>query len=188
MKTRDFYKTISGNVLEEYARRAVLGGTIPVDLQKFLKLLPGGRPKLLEVGCGTGRLGMHLIERTRYIGIDFHEPYLSAFRQKLEEARISLEPKQIQKISFFDFQDDGFDVVLFPWSVISDFTEDGEQTAVLKKACTMLAQGGMVIIDNFAKDSVRNSLAGYEPVSFYFDDWGSSVAEVGGPGWTEGLR
>jgi SAM-dependent methyltransferase len=179
MKTREFYKTIPGNVLEEGARMAGLDGAVPADLQKFLELLPGGRPKLLEVGCGTGRLGIHLIERTRYTGIDFHEPYLSAFQRKLEEARISLEPKQLQEISFFDLQGDGFDVILFPWSVISDFTEDGEQTAVLKKACTLLAPGGMVIIDNFAKDSVRNGGAGYEPVPFYFDDWQDIFSELG---------
>ena len=179
MQTRDVYKTISGNALEEYARKAGLDGTIPIDLQKFLELLPGGRPKLLEVGCGTGRLGIHLIERTRYTGIDFHAPYLSAFQRKLEEARISLEPKQLQEISFFDFQCDGFDVILFPWSVIGDFTRDGEQAAVLKKACTMLSRGGMVIADNFAKDSVRNSHAGYEPVAFYFDDWQDLFSGLG---------
>ena len=179
MNTRELYETISANALKEFAQRAGLDGTIPIDLQKVLELLPAGRPRLLEVGCGTGRLGIHLLERTRYTGIDFHEPYLADFQQQLEEAGISFEPGQVQNNSFFDVQDEGFDVILFPWSVIGDFTKDGEQAAALKKAYTMLSRGGLAIIDNCAKGSVRNNASGYEPVPFYFDDWRDVFSELG---------
>ncbi len=59
MNTVNFYNSLSVEVLEEFADNT-FGINPPSDLQEFLKYLKPEH-KILEVGCGTGRIGIPLI-------------------------------------------------------------------------------------------------------------------------------
>jgi SAM-dependent methyltransferase len=43
------------------------------------------RPRVLDIGCGSGRIGEELLERTagEYVGVDFSAPMLDLARQRL---------------------------------------------------------------------------------------------------------
>jgi len=172
----DFYKTIPPEQLETYAATAGIGGENPLDLQIMAKYLTGLN-RVLEVGCGTGRLGRLLVTKYDYVGIDVHQPYLDYFANWLKEA--SIDPEQhIFLQSFLSMGNMPFDAILFPWSVIGDF-DSTEQTTALVKSREMLNKNGVVILDNPAKGSKYNTAAGYTPTLFYFDDWESKFANFG---------
>ncbi|MEK7659905.1 MAG: L-histidine N(alpha)-methyltransferase [Patescibacteria group bacterium] len=173
---KKFYNTISPEILSEYARLAGLGGNTPIDFQYFSKLLLG-KNKVLEVGCGTGRLGRFFIEGHEYIGIDVQQVYLDEFSKYLLEK--GFHPSEILFLcSFMDYEGKDFDAVLFPWSVICDFDKN-QQKKVLEKAYKLLNDGGIVILDNPAIGAPYNAFSGYSPSFFYFDEWEMVFREIG---------
>lgn len=176
---KNFYKTITPKILEEYAEKAGLGGKYPIDLKKLVDLFPKKDCRILEVGCGTGRLGTHLMTMSEYVGIDFHKMYLDYFEEKLKKRGLLFSENQLQNISFLKYAGESFDVILFPWSVMGDFTKEGEQIEVLEKAKILLSEEGVIILDNPAKGAEYNTAPGYEPVIFYFDDWKDKFPKLG---------
>jgi SAM-dependent methyltransferase len=172
-----FYDSISEGVLEEYVLGAGLGGENPVDLQQFMTFLKKG-DKVLEIGCGNGRLGKHLVKDFRYVGIDNHKLYLDSFKRLLEDKGYRNVGDFLRYCSFQDFDEEGFDVILFPWTVIGDFA-DNEQFGVIKKAKGMLSKGGLILIDNPAKGTTYNAASGYVPNKFYFEDWDERLKSLG---------
>ena len=176
---KNFYKTIPPEILEEYAEKAGFGGEYPIDLKQFKAFFPKKKCKVLEVGCGTGRLGVHLITTSDYVGIDFYEIYLNYFKAKLKKRDISFTEEQLQNISFLKYKGKNFDVILFPWSVMGDFTKKREQVEALEKARNMLSEKGVIILDNPAKGAEHNTAPGYKPVMFYYGDWKDTFSRLG---------
>ena len=175
---QDFYKTMSPEKLEQYAEKAGLGVKYPSDLKEIKKLIPKKYCRILEVGCGTGRLGIHLIKYPDYVGIDSYKTYLEYFKKRLNRKNIPFAEEQLQNVSFFNYNGKDFDVVLFPWTVIGDFTKK-QQAKALVKAKNMLLDEGVIILDNPAKGEIYNNAHGYEPAKFYFDDWKSKFSDLG---------
>ena len=164
----DFYKTLSIDELYNFVKKTGLDGVEPVDVAEIRKLIPAGL-RVLEVGCGTGRVGKKLIPNYDYVGIDDHKPYLDYFRSSLKAEGMS--DKGLVDTSFENYKKKGFDAILFTWSVIMDFESKEKQLDVIKKAKSMLSKNGCIILDNPAKDSIVNTSDGYNPISFYYDEW-----------------
>ena len=81
------YDHVNYEELNSYADQAGLGNKIPVDFLQFKKYLKKG-DKILEIGCGTGRIGKHLLKDYKYIGIEQHKPYLDYFKDYLVKKKI----------------------------------------------------------------------------------------------------
>jgi SAM-dependent methyltransferase len=163
-KSKQFYKTLPAEVLHEYAEKSGLGYEDPIDLKEFLKFIKSG-DSVLEIGCGTGRIGKHPINE-KYVGLETNQDYANFFVEKIEEKY----KDNIKNIDFLDFKSDQlFDVILLPWTVLWDFSSE-EQKEVIKKSLELLNKDGRVIIDNPAKESVYNSVDGYEPNLTYYED------------------
>ena len=63
--------------------------TIPDDIDFYQARMPSSTAVVLELGCGTGRVLVPLVERCCAIhGIDMSEAMLARCRQKLQAAGI----------------------------------------------------------------------------------------------------
>ena len=168
---------MSPEELELYAVRTF--GKSNSDIREFKKYIKY-KDKVLEVGCGTGRVGVELIKDCQYIGIDRSGKFLNVFREKLDKKGLKYNSCQIQKISFEDFCDknNSLDVVLFPWTIIGDFNKD-EQIKVLKKTYDLLVPKGICLIDNPSKNQEYNTKKYYNPIPFYYEDWANKLSKLG---------
>jgi len=89
-----------------------------VELAALDRLLPLAGKRLLEIGCGDGRLTASLAERARSVVA------LDPDRRAVGEARLTL-PRRLRKRVRFEvgraeslpYADGAFDAVLFSWSL-----------------------------------------------------------------------
>jgi SAM-dependent methyltransferase len=71
-----------------------------------------GQPRVLDVGCGSGRIGEFVLEAgaPRYVGVDFSEPMIELARARLERFGATAE---LQLADFLTAPIEGpFDVIL----------------------------------------------------------------------------
>jgi SAM-dependent methyltransferase len=106
------------------------------------RFLPRRGQRILEVGCGTGELASRLLQDgCSVIAIDSDPDSVSAATQLGVDARVASWP---------DFDDGNFDAVLFTRSLhhIHPLNES------VKQAADSLADGGHIIVEDFAYESV----------------------------------
>lgn len=159
--TEELYSSLSIRDLDEYATKTgLLKKGTSLDTQF---LLPKANSPVLEVGCGCGRIGKEFIKQEfDYWGIELHRPYIDAFRQ----AAAGLEHRIIEgNFLVHEFVDASFNTVMFPWSVIGDFSSNDGQLKALERSRKLLCKGGNVLID--VPMDVVNKVSGYQPG--YFD-------------------
>jgi cyclopropane fatty-acyl-phospholipid synthase-like methyltransferase len=170
------YDNVPPGELEKFAEDAGLGGKVPADFSCFIKYIKNN-DKILEVGCGTGRLGKLFLKKYNYIGIDNHKPYLEYFKNNLKKIKQNNVDDILILSSFEDYSGTDFDVIIFSWTVIGDFSKK-EQLRMIKKAKKMLKGKGLILIDNPAKGTTYNEDKDYMPCKFYFDDWKSELSKI----------
>ena len=127
------------------------------DLLAFVTAhLPAPPASVLEVGCGRGELARALVETGREVtGIDPEAPDGPPF------VRVTLEHFETP---------DRFDAVVAASSLhhLHDFP------AALDKICRLLAPGGVLVVDDYAKERVDQATA-----EWYYERR-QAIAEAGG--------
>jgi SAM-dependent methyltransferase len=98
-------------------------------------------PHVLDVGCGSGRIGEHVLEAgaARYIGIDFAEPMIELARRRLE--RFAGRAELILEDFLAADLDPGFDVVLALG--LFDYLPDPHRYT--RRMFSLCAPGGCVV-------------------------------------------
>lgn len=119
-------------------------------------LTPG--EKVLDVGCGTGRLALKAWEAVRpdgeVYGIDASEKMIEVARNKVENAGVPVR-FQLAAIEDLPFAEGEFDVVLSTFMM--HHLPDDLKAKGFKEAARVLAPGGRLLVVDLA-DSTRSLL------------------------------
>lgn len=117
--------------------------TDALEEQLLVKLIgPVAGQRLLDVGCGDGRLALTLTRRgARVTGVDTSPAMLAAARARLEAAALPATLKQADVMSL-PFADDSFDIVTAV--TVLCFIADAER-AVAEMARVLAPRGRLVV-------------------------------------------
>jgi ubiquinone/menaquinone biosynthesis C-methylase UbiE len=108
--------------------------------------------KVLELGCGTGRVSLQLARAgIHLVGVDRSAAMLERARHRVDSVRRGARfahPTLVRgDIRALPFRRDSFRCVLAPYGVLQSLLADADLVATLKAIHRVLARGGWVAID-----------------------------------------
>src|SRR5204862_6682528 len=117
------------------------------DVQFWQQLAAGTRGRVLELGCGTGRISVPLVRAgVSFAGIDRSAPMLTQARRKL--VRLRRRAVLVRgDIRALPFASGGFDMVLAPYGILQSLLSARDLTQTLASVARVLAPGGRFGID-----------------------------------------
>ena len=139
------------DIRENAARYYDLSPEDPDDIPFYEQRLPSPEARILELGCGTGRVLVPLAEKCGYIlGIDISEAMLSLCRQKLAEKEIPSSMPEVQQGDITDLHPgEKFDLIIAPYRVFQTLETDREVSGFFGTVRNHLSEGGTVILNIF---------------------------------------
>jgi SAM-dependent methyltransferase len=112
--------------------------------------------KVADVGCGHGASTVIMAEaypNSRFIGYDFHEPSITAARQRALDGGVA-DRATFEVAAAQDYDDAGFDLVCF-FDCLHDM---GDPVGAARHAYdTMADDGTVLLVEPFAGDSVDDN-------------------------------
>ena len=130
--------------------------------------------KVLELGCGTGRITLPLIASCKSItAIDFSEQMLEILQQKVSKLDADTRKRLfLQKDDMCSFNtEDFYDLIIFPGLAFMALTTDEQRRNCLSCAAKHLAVGGKIVLDMIHPDEDQVSRTGNVRIDFeYFDE------------------
>jgi SAM-dependent methyltransferase len=134
----------------------LLHGEMVEDLPMWEILAGESDGPILEVGCGTGRLLLHLAQ-TGYslTGLDLSTTALDAARKKLEATGLAGRVTTVRAdMRRFELPDREFALALLPLNTFMHCHTGAEQQATLRAIHHHLRPGGKLVVDLFYPDPV----------------------------------
>lgn len=133
------------NIVLEYARAAVNVGLWDSEKILFEKYIPHDA-KLLELGCGAGRVAFGLAKRnyTNLTATDFAPPMIEMAREinLRERADIRFDVADATELAFSDAT---FDAVIFSFNGLQMIPQHSRRILALKEIFRVLTPGGICI-------------------------------------------
>ena len=122
-------------------------GAYTADLELWEEMANGAAEPILDLGCGTGRVGLHLARRGhRVVGLDSDAALLAAF----DERAAGLPAEAVLgDARGFELEDE-FGLVLTPMQLIQLFADNNERIDCLCCVASHLQPGGragLAIVD-----------------------------------------
>ncbi|MEE9534106.1 MAG: class I SAM-dependent methyltransferase [Acidimicrobiia bacterium] len=142
-----------------------------VDVQFWLDEARSSGGSCLELMCGTGRIGLRLVEaETPYTGLDYSRKLLARFDEKLAAAnrRVKLVHADAR---WFDLPD-RFGLIFIGFHSLAEVLDDNDKLEVLKRVSEHLVAGGAFTFSLHNPAIRTSSLTGElsEPVVFPLGD------------------
>nr|MCB1909638.1 class I SAM-dependent methyltransferase [Rhodocyclaceae bacterium] len=125
--------------------------TAPADQPFYRALLGDTAGRVLELGCGTGRLTLPLARlATEMVGVDNAPAMLDYARRR------AAADGQAIRFTLADFRDFDlgarFDWVLLPYNALNHVTEAAALDGLFASVARHLAPGGRFVVDSFQPD------------------------------------
>jgi SAM-dependent methyltransferase len=123
----------------------------PGDVEFYRSILPSRETTILELGCGTGRVLVPLVEDCSYIhGIDLSEAMLALCRKKLHALGISKKRCIVQQGDITNLNlERMFDLITAPFRVFQCLETDEEVDGFFQTVRAHLSAGGTCILNVF---------------------------------------
>lgn len=100
--------------------------------------------RLLDLGCGTGRLAVHFAERGfSVVGVDLSERMLAVAREKCEEKGVPISLILGNICELGAFRDETFDYVISMFSTLGMVIGADQRATVVRSAARLLRPGGL---------------------------------------------
>lgn len=149
--------------------------THPCDFDLLASRLRGSA-KILDVGCGYGRLCRELIERgfSPPVGADFSGAMIERARREVPEASFV-----VMRSGALPFPDAEFDLALL-FAVLTCIETDAEQDALIRETARVLKPGGLIYVSDYPLQSDERNLARYEKFARLGMAYGTFVLPDGG--------
>lgn len=144
---------IRGHVAEYYD----LSPEFPDDLPFYERLVPSPQARILELGCGTGRILIPLSKRCeRIYGVDASDAMISVCRTKLASRGIppSKASVHVGDITSLRLQD-RFDLIIAPFRVFQNLESDEEVKGFFKTVRDHISDQGTALLNAF-RPSMRS--------------------------------
>jgi len=124
------------------------------DVSFYQSRLPPHGGRVLELGCGTGRVLLPMVERAAYIhGLDLSPAMLAICKRKLADAKIGRDRAQAEQadITSFDLTDrmPQFDLITAPFRVMQNLETDEQVDGMMRCIKRHMAPGGQAILNTF---------------------------------------
>ena len=132
----------------------------PHDLPFYIQHLPSPQAKVLELGCGTGRVTIPLSQQCALVhGFDLSEAMISICREKLQQENI---PPAKVKVEVGDITDldlgQKYDLIIAPYRVFQNLETDDEVNGLFDSVRRHLAPQGSCILNIFNPKWDRETL------------------------------
>jgi len=118
------------------------------DVRFWRQLAARSRGRVLELGCGTGRIAVPLARAgVSLVGIDRSAPMLAQAHRKFRTARLRTSGLVRGDIRALPFAPAHFAMVLAPYGILQSLLSDRDLRATLDSIARVLATGGTLGID-----------------------------------------
>ena len=119
------------------------------DVPCWTRLAGAQEGRVLELGCGTGRITVPVAKTgARIVGVDRSGPMLARGRQRLRRARLAgaaVIRGDIRQLPFR--RRSGFSLVMAPYGILQSLTREADLRATLTSVHDVLPRGGLFVID-----------------------------------------
>ena len=118
------------------------------DLPFYSDLAEQSDGPILDVGCGTGRVCLHLAQEGHpVVGVDYSAPMLAIAQRKIEALPHLADALRLVEADITAFGDGSYDLILLAYNALMHFTSTDDQIRLLKHLRTLLAEDGRIVID-----------------------------------------
>ncbi|MBI4488002.1 MAG: class I SAM-dependent methyltransferase [Deltaproteobacteria bacterium] len=139
------------NSRAETAKYYDLNPEVPNDIPFYKARIPSRQARVLELGCGTGRVLLPLVDSCGYIhGIDLSQAMLSVCVERFKEAGIQPAKAQAEVGDITNFAlGQRFDLIIAPFRVFQNLETDAEVDGLFRCVRTHLSPDGTCILNVF---------------------------------------
>jgi len=130
------------------------------DVPFYVERLPGSGARVLELGCGTGRVSIPLAQKCEFLhGLDMSTAMLELCRAKIAQAGLASERIVVGQADITDFDLGArFDLIIAPYRVIQNLESDEQLVGLFRCIRAHLASRGRCILNVFLPNRPRDEL------------------------------
>ena len=169
---------------EAVARYYDLAPHHPNDVPFYIDRIRTPDARVLELGCGTGRVSVPLAGHCAFLhGIDNSESMLAAFRMKLKEAGLGPPRVEVSHEDVADFDLGAeFDLIIAPFRVVQNLETDAQLQGLFHCIRRHLAPFGRCVLNVFrpSRDPEAMKATGPRPKSTWPGNRASCRAVLAG--------